>query len=311
MPEQDRPWEHPRDRDDDDDDRPRRRKRSDDDDDRPSRNKQDDDDDDDRPRRRKRDEDDDDRPRRRSGKKSKSPVLLIVLVVLVLCSCICVPVLIGLLLPAVTKVREAAARMKDQNNLKQISLATMNYEDKYKGIDAPYAHDQFGKLNTGLSFRVGLLPYMEQGLLYDRFDLSQSWNSARNQQFSNTVVPPYATPLDQPAGTMTPYRAFVGGGAIFNEDGSMVRLRDDVPDGLSNTILYIQAVDSVPWAKPQEIPYSPTTPLPTLGRPGMTNGTNAAMADGSVRFIRKDISERTFRALITRAGHDVIGPDGN
>ena len=54
---------------------------------------------------------------------------------------------------------------------------------------------------------------------------------------------------------------------------------------------------------------SPDAPLPRLGHPAQPEGSNVLMADGSVRFIRSTISERTMRALITRAGGEVIGGD--
>jgi prepilin-type N-terminal cleavage/methylation domain-containing protein/prepilin-type processing-associated H-X9-DG protein len=78
-----------------------------------------------------------------------------------------IAILIGLLLPAVQKVREAAARVKCQNNLKQMSLATMNFE----GV--------FGTLPGGaysatayFSPAAQILPYIEQAALYQKFDLT-------------------------------------------------------------------------------------------------------------------------------------------
>ena len=68
-----------------------------------------------------------------------------------------IAILIGLLLPAVQKVREAAARMKCANNLKQIGLAMHNYEGSYKAF--PQARNPFPLVHSGLS---RLLPFMEQ-----------------------------------------------------------------------------------------------------------------------------------------------------
>jgi hypothetical protein len=323
MPEHDSPSDSHADR--DDDDRPRRNPR--------------DDDDDDRPRRRRRD--DDERPREESNGLAIVGFILGLLsfctacvtgIPAVICSAIAmnrpgkhglataglilgilgtiftVPVLIGLLLPAVQKVREAASRAVDQNNLKQLALAATNDMSVSDGFYAPYAHDDKGNLCNGLSFRVSLLPYIEQQFLYRQFDLKKTWDSPQNRVHSDTIVRTYTTPFDPQPGPNTHYRAFVGGGALFNEDGSPVK-EGDITDGLSNTILYIHAAEQVPWAKPQELTYSPNGPLPALGSPGMSGGTYAAMADGSVRFIRKDVSERTLRALITRAGNEQIDND--
>jgi hypothetical protein len=220
-----------------------------------------------------------------------------------------VPVLIGLLLPAVAKVRGAAQKATDSNNLMQIALATHNdASDNDSKVYAPYAHDKKGNLYKGLSFRVSLLPYMEQGSVYKQFDLKEEWDSKRNYPYSNTIIKSYTTPYDKEVGPNTHYRAFVGGGALFEEDGSPVSMLQ-VTDGLSNTIMYVHAAEQVPWAKPQELIYSPKSPLPALGSPGMSGGTIVAMGDGSVHFIKSTVSERTLRALITRAGNERIDED--
>jgi prepilin-type processing-associated H-X9-DG protein len=308
MPERDRRRDE-----DDEDDRPRRRRRDEDDEDdeRPSRNRREEEYEEERPRKRRRfnDDDDDDRPRRRRRDGKKSNTLLIVGIALGLLFLCAIPAGIGLLLPAVSKVREAAGRAKDGNNLKQMALGALNQESSNGGIQVPYAYENRTTPNTNLSFRVGLLPFIEQGQLYNQFDLTKAWNNSRNLSASGTVVPTYISPFDQDQNSLvTPYRAFVGGGAMFNEDGSMVHM-SDIKDGTGNTIMFFHSAEEVPWAKPQEIPYGPGLPLPQVGTARMATGTNVAMADGSVKFLRKDISERTLRALITRDGNDVPGND--
>lgn len=124
---------------------------------------------------------------------------------------------------------------------------------------------------------------------------------------SNTVVLPYTTPLDAPS-QQTPFRSFVGGGAMFHEDGQPTRFTD-VTDGTSNTILFVHARDQVPWAQPKELPFGPGIPLPQLGHQSQPNGYNVAMADGSVRFVSSGVSQQTLRAAITRNGGESLGPD--
>ncbi len=75
-------------------------------------------------------------------------------------------ILIALLLPAVQKVREAANRLKCQNNLKQLGLALHNFHDDY------HAFPLAGKLSSELSWHVFLLPFIEQDNLYKRFSLA-------------------------------------------------------------------------------------------------------------------------------------------
>ena len=100
---------------------------------------------------------------------------------------------------------------------------------------------------------------------------------------------------------------FVGKGAAF-EGKEGLHLLDDFPDGTSNTIMIVEAGVPVPWTKPEDIIYDPDSPLPRLD--GLFhNDFRVGFADGSMRFIRKDMSEATLRAAITRNGRDRLGPD--
>ncbi len=207
------------------------------------------------------------------------------------------------------KVRDASARMQDQNNLKQLALAEHNYADNNQdSLTGPYAQVSPGVLNTELSFRVSLLPYIESHDLYTRIDLNQPWDSPKNTPATSTPYKVFQSP-DTPDATKpdTPYRVFYGGGALFEADGKPVKLTD-IPDGASSTILFVHATETVPWAKPQEFAYTPTTPLPPLGSPGLGKGFNAAMADGSVRFFKATIADADLRSLIEKAdgrGRDI------
>jgi prepilin-type N-terminal cleavage/methylation domain-containing protein/prepilin-type processing-associated H-X9-DG protein len=100
-----------------------------------------------------------------------------------------IAILIGLLLPAVQKVREAAARMKCQNNLKQIGLALHNHHDS-KGT-FPASSDA-----NGYNVFFHILPYIEQNNLYQRFDQTVGPNNAVNQPHRALVVPVYLCPSD-------------------------------------------------------------------------------------------------------------------
>jgi len=84
-----------------------------------------------------------------------------------------IAILIGLLLPAVQKVREAAARIQCANNLKQLGLALHNYHDADGTFPPPYVNDGGSYLNSGFPFTHGwapfILPYVEQQPLWDRY----------------------------------------------------------------------------------------------------------------------------------------------
>jgi len=107
-------------------------------------------------------------------------------------------ILIGLLLPAVQKVREAAARMQCSNNLKQISLATVNCADTHEGKLPPgigiYPMSQVSPNNGqgGLFFHI--LPYMEGQNLYNACLGTDSRNGSGNPTYSAWNAQNYANP---------------------------------------------------------------------------------------------------------------------
>ena len=203
---------------------------------------------------------------------------------------------------SVSRVREAVMRSVDTSHLKQLGLAQHTFAEYTRsGLVGPYAFEN-GAVNQGHSFRVSLLPYIEQGTVHRLIDLQQPWDSARNAPVTSVAIKNLQSPDTRDATKPdTPYRVFYGGGALFAADGTPVKLTD-IPDGASSTILFVHATETVPWAKPQEFAYTPTTPLPPLGSPGLSKGGfNAAMADGSVRYVRNNIAEADLRSLIEKA----------
>lgn len=126
-----------------------------------------------------------------------------------------IAILIGLLLPAVQKVREAAARMKCQNNLKQLALALHNYHDTVQQFPygeasetgpfsplntVPYTTDNTYWYHRRQNWFQCVLPYMEQTALYSMYDADRTqYVHYLNNTLSNTVVPTLVCPSDSQA----------------------------------------------------------------------------------------------------------------
>ncbi len=325
--------------DDDDDDRPRRRRENHEDDARPRRRRErDDDDDEDRPRRsRRRDDDDFDREPVKTG--NGMAVASLVLGLLSLCFGPLTGLIGGILglvsLRKPTGKGLAIAGMlfsalfsvvwlvggiwgymewqkgkKETNNLKQIGLATHNYESAYGNF--PTANYTLNlradwKPNrdpsNDLSWRVAILPYIEQENVFRLFKFDEPWDSATNRPLADKVIGQY-TDAETPTDPATRVRVFYDNGAMFttgHRGHSMV----GITDGTSNTIMYVEGGDKVTWSRFQEYRYDPKGPLPPLGKPN--KGTfMVVMADGSIRSLRKDMSETTLRNLITANGGEVV-----
>jgi hypothetical protein len=207
---------------------------------------------------------------------------------------------------AVMRMRQSAARSQSANNLKQLGLAMHNYHDTTGAFPAQAISDKDGK--ALLSWRVLILPYIEQNNLYQKFHLDEAWDSAHNKTLLETMPKTYMAPNAKPKNRHgTFYQAFVGKGAFF--EGKKALRFADITDGTSNTFMFVEAGTDVPWTKPEDLPFDPAKPLPKLGGVNPGVGFNATICDGSVRFFSSKVKEATLKKWITRNGGEVIGTD--
>jgi prepilin-type N-terminal cleavage/methylation domain-containing protein/prepilin-type processing-associated H-X9-DG protein len=111
-----------------------------------------------------------------------------------------IAILIGLLLPAVQKVREAAARMQCSNNLKQLGLGLHNYHDANQGLPGNVRQAAAGTVRV--RWATDLLPFIEQDNLFRRYDRTVNWHLPANLPVTSVRVKAYECPSNPDAGTL-------------------------------------------------------------------------------------------------------------
>jgi hypothetical protein len=212
--------------------------------------------------------------------------------------------MVALLLPAVQSARMAAHTSQEMNNMKQIALAALNYHD-VQGHYPTDVYDNDGK--PLLSWRVELLPYMEQQTLYNEFHRDEPWDSPHNLALLERMPPTLASPSGAQQPGKTRYVALKGDGTVFRGK-EPVKLAH-ITDGTSRTLLVAQAAPghAVEWTKPADIEYDPDRPFKGLDSP--RNMFLAALCDGSVQRISLAISKETMQAMASRAGGEEIDYD--
>jgi RNA polymerase sigma factor (sigma-70 family) len=194
-----------------------------------------------------------------------------------------------------------AQRKQSQENLRKIGLAMHEYADATGHMPTDISSENGTPL---LSWRVALLPYLDQDFLYSQFKLDEPWDSEHNRALIKHMPRVYGNAVGQP-GTFV--KGFSGPGAAF-EPGKKLRLPQDFPDGTSNTILVVEAGPAIPWTKPEDLPYDPKKPLPVMDGP-YQDRLIAMTADGAIHHMRWNLGEVAYRTLIERADGHVIDWD--
>jgi hypothetical protein len=197
-------------------------------------------------------------------------------------------------------------RTRSVNNLKQIGLAMHNYHDVNKRLPAAGIHAiNDANAKPLLSWRVAILPYIEQGALYNQFDLTQPWDHPTNKKLIDKMPAIYVVPGTENKRGETNYRVLVGRSAMFElTPGNRGHALTSITDGTSNTIMVVEAAQPTIWTQPDDLPFDPNGPLPKFGT--SPDGFNVLMGDGTVRFLRANTPQQTLRAMITRDGGEVV-----
>ncbi|MCA9238210.1 MAG: DUF1559 domain-containing protein [Planctomycetales bacterium] len=211
------------------------------------------------------------------------------------------PVAVALLLPAVQAARTAARDAADMNHMKQIMLAILNYESTYGYLPRDIVAEDGTPL---LSWRVAILPFIEQNAMYDQIHMDEPWDSPHNSQF-HMVLPSVYASNNAPAGVgETRFLGLKGPQTIFAGD-KKIQFRM-ITDGTSNTVCFVQADPdvAVEWMKPGDLPFDPQQPQ--RGLSGGPRGVLVAMCDGSVHHLAPPTDWDTLRAIATRDGGEPV-----
>jgi hypothetical protein len=149
-----------------------------------------------------------------------------------------------------------------------------------------------------LSWRVSILPYLEEFRLYERFRLDEPWDSPHNESLLEEMPRVYAPVTGKETRPhSTYYQAIVGPGALFSgQEGPKIT---DFIDAKNPTLMVVEAGHPVAWTKPEDVPYDAAGPLPELGGQ-FEDGFYAGFADGSVRFLGRQIAPERLRGLIAQ-----------
>ena len=216
-------------------------------------------------------------------------------------------------LPARSACREAARRATCINNLKQIGLALHNYYDHNSCFPPPYVADAEGK--PLYSWRVLLLPYMEQTPLYEQWHLDEPWDSLHNRPLAEQAIAVFRCPLaefeNQP---FSSYLAVIGPGMAW-EPGACLTF-EDFTDDKNATIMVVEVRDSqIHWAEPVDLDRAAMSlKINDESRPSISSRhptvANVLFVDGSAMALPNDVPEDDVAALLTRGGGESIDRDG-
>jgi hypothetical protein len=146
-----------------------------------------------------------------------------------------------------------------------------------------------------LSWRVLVLPYIEQAALFNNFKLDEPWDSPHNIKLLTPMPHQYESPRKNNKPGETFYQVFTGPGTAFpNPNGGEVPRFADCADKL----LVVEALGSVPWTKPEDLTYDTQKPVPPLGGVFGEGQFFGVFGDKSVRWFSRP-SDELLRAYIT------------
>lgn len=201
------------------------------------------------------------------------------------------------------KATDEARREKESvTNMKRIALAIMNYQMAHRTLPPQAICGATGK--PLLSWRVAILPFLEEADLYNEFLRDEPWDSEHNRKLIARMPSALKNPMLKEAGKSN-YLAVVGVECAFDGSPAGLALRA-ISDGTSKTIEVVEADadQAVEWTKPQDWSFDRNNPMKGLGT-AWPDGWHAAFADGFIKTFARDASPDTVGIAFTRSGGEV------
>ena len=226
-------------------------------------------------------------------------------------------------LSAIGAARGSAQKAESSNNMKQIAIALHNWADVHSRDDRfgtrfppPVIYGKDGKGKVPHSWRVEMLPYLEQIDLYNAYNFDEPWDSEANKRILAKMPAVFRHPMDKQDSTSAAYYVLtpdklletktlpdggieqpVGGLPTAFATKTGVRF-GEMTDGTSNIIAIVEAKRDIPWTKPEDIVFDPAKDPPALGG-FFKDGYHVGLCDGSVRFFTPKVEPATLKLLIT------------
>jgi hypothetical protein len=217
--------------------------------------------------------------------------------------------LVAFLIPAPNPPRGHIMRPPCMSNMKQISLAIMNYEAKRGHFPPAYIADENGKPMH--SWRVLILPFLGQEELYKLYDFSEPWNGPHNSQLTKKCPDVFQCPAAHNRNPSAINYVAVVGEATAWPGKKEVRL-EDIKDGWPETIMLVEVADSdINWLEPRDITFDEAIPGVKVEREHGIGGNHpgcvvTAFTDGHVATLKDTISPEDLKAMLTIAGGEKI-----
>lgn len=195
------------------------------------------------------------------------------------------------------------------NNLRQIGLALAAYANDHGCYPPAYVADANGRPMH--SWRVLILPYLDNQALYNDYNFAQPWDGPDNRSIGEMSISQYGCRHDAGRSDReTNYAVLTGPGTLF--PGTKTVRPWKVPDGLARTLMVTETTSvRIPWTAPIDLDIRTLSGrLDDPGRPSISarhpDGPYVVFGDGSVMQLRKDLAPSTLRALITINGGETI-----